>query len=206
MGSWTEEKVAVALISFSFTFCPSHLPHFHFPVPCLALVCYSFSSFLLRHAVCWPTRPHHSTQCASAHFHTAPHNVLWTCSRCVTQSACPQVHTRPQQATPGHHVYCAFPVSLLPPFPLLPPIAPGTGHSPLCVLRDCSAVLLVHKGWRSHSCCQQELLSASCHSRWQPWPTVSLLGSPVPKIWQECVAAVGTPFPAPLLQFLVSRK
>lgn len=46
------------------------------------------------------------------------------------------------------------------------------------------------------------LLSASCHSRWQPWPIVSLLGSPVRKIWRECVAARSYP----ALPFLVNRK
>lgn len=46
------------------------------------------------------------------------------------------------------------------------------------------------------------LLSASCHSRWQPWPTVSLLGSPVCKIWRECGAAPSYP----ALPFLVNRK
>lgn len=115
----------------------------------------------------------------------------------------------------GLHVLTMSPLVL----PAIPSISASSFPSPssrcpsdrallLCVLRDCSEVLLVHKGWCSRSpCCQQELLSASCHSRWQPWPTGSLLGSPVPKIWQECVAAVGTPFlPAPLLQFLVNRK
>lgn len=190
MGTWTEEKVAVAVTSFSVTFCPSHLPRFHFPVPCLALLFFFFFFATAPHSVL----AHMSSPC------TAPHNVLVNMPRCVTRCPCPLVLTVPPLAPP------TIPSISASSFPSPSSCCPCDQVLPLCVLRDCSEVLLVHKGWCARSpCCQQELLSAPCHSRWQPWPTVSLLGSPVPKIWQECVAAVGTPFPAPL-QFLVNRK
>lgn len=34
MGPWAEEKAAATFASFSFTFCPSHLPCFYFLVLC----------------------------------------------------------------------------------------------------------------------------------------------------------------------------
>lgn len=58
----------------------------------------------------------------------------------------------------------SFPASLLPPFPLLPLVAPVTECSlPLCVLTDCSEVLPVHKGWRASSCCQLPAIAGGSH-------------------------------------------